>query len=318
MALAFGLLGLFRGANADPAIPAELAPDAVVRASGVDSIAAARGLPSTTRFEPPWVVGVPSRTSAVITRGDSPLPQSDFVPGGHTDEWARWELANPPEAPRGPRARFTFAENLGRATVSVGGAAGRVCDTWLFGKWQCGPDPWNYVGEAEVLVRGRMQRCIWAHPSDEGVLSLEFTDVPLGTIVSGRHMLGDVGVSNGEEGEIRFRVFVDDELLGDRIQQQRAGLNTFRFTLDDPAERGNVRFEIEADVTAQRHFCFTAQTRTQSTTTATRPAVDFDAVRRQREAIEAAREGSGGEDLPVEGSGDAPPTEGSGSEEDNR
>jgi hypothetical protein len=31
--------------------------------------------------------------------------------------------------------------------------------------------------------------------------------------------------------------------------------------MPDAEERGDVRFEIRADVTAQRHFCFTAQTR---------------------------------------------------------
>ncbi|MFT6400369.1 MAG: hypothetical protein ACJAYU_005140 [Bradymonadia bacterium] len=293
LAIMFGILGVVRGAPANNAIAPELVTDAVVRASGVDLVAAGRDLPSTAQFEPPWVRGVPHGAGAIVTRGDSPLPQSDFVVGAHAGGWTRWVLADPPETPSGPRARFTFGEHLGQAIVAVGG---ELCDTWLFGKWQCGPNPWNYVGEAEVQVRGRMQRCIWAHPSDDGILSLEFSDVPLGMMISGRHMLGDIGVSNDEEGDIQFRVLVNDEIVGDRQQQQRAGLNTFRHTLDDAPERGTVRFEIEAEVTAQRHFCFTAQTRTQSSSSTSRPAVDVGVVARQRAARERAAEGSGAAD----------------------
>lgn len=321
LAVVFGLVGLVRGAPSSAAIPHELAAGAVVRATGVDAVASSRDLPSTVRFEPQWVRGVPRPAGAVVTRGDSPLPQSDFVLAARADGWVRWELVEPPAAPTGPRARFTFAEHLGQATVTVGGSeSGRVCNTWIFGKWQCGPDPWNYVGEADVQVRGRMQHCIWAHPSDEGSLSLEFTDVPLGTMISGRHMLGDVGVSNQEEGEISLRIFVDGELVGDRVQQQRAGLNTFRFTLDEPPEVGDVRFEIDAEVTAQRHFCFTAQTRTVSTsTTRSRPAVEFDAARLEHAVAEGSgAEGSGAERSAAEGSADTdtlPEREGAGESE---
>ena len=262
LALTFGVLGVVMGAPANEPIPAELVDNAVVRASAVDAFAGGSSLPSSVRFEPPWTRGEPAGAVAVVTRGEQPRPHALFAEGAQTDEWTRWDLIEPPRDAVASTERFLFGDNLGQAEVSVGeGESARACGSWLFGRWQCGPHPWLYVGEGEIQVRGRPQRCIWAHPSDEGPLQILFRDVPLGDIVSGRHMLADVGVRNGVPGDVTFRVFVDDELLGERTQPQRQGLNTFRFSISDAAERGDVRFEVSAEVTAQRHFCFTAQTR---------------------------------------------------------
>lgn len=251
-----GVLSIVRGAPSEPALPAELVHEAVVRASAVDRLAA---LPA--HFEPPWSRGVPAGVTAVVTRGEHPRPEAEFVEGTRGPTWVRWELADPPEA-AASSDQFVFGEHLAEAHVSIGGEDDlRICDTWLFGRWQCGPNPWNYVGAGEVRIRGRSQSCIWAHPSDEGPVNIEFRDIALGNLISGRHMLADVGVSNGTPGDIVMRVWIDDTLLGERTQTQRQGLNTFRFPISDPPDTGTVRFEISADVTAQRHFCFTAQSR---------------------------------------------------------
>lgn len=254
--LALGVFGLLRGAPVVAPLPLELVDDAVVRAPGVDDVASA-----PARFEPPWTRGVSTGAGAVITRGATPRPASEFVESARANGWIRWDLVNPPASTAGAN-RYVFGEHLAEARVSVGeGDARRQCGTWLFGRWQCGPHPWNYVGSGEVSVRGRTQQCIWAHPSDEGPVSIAFDDVPLGNLISGRHMLADVGVSNTTPGDVRLRVWMDETLLGERTQTQRRGLNTFRFPISDPPDRASVRFEIDADVTAQRHFCFTAQAR---------------------------------------------------------
>ena len=145
-----------------------------------------------------------------------------------------------------------------RAQVSIVRADGttRVCDRWVFGRWICGPEPWHYVGVSEVNVRGRAERCIWAHPHEEGTLRVAFPGVGSGTL-TGRHALSDVGVTSDVEGDVPFVIRVGADVVETRNQTQRSGFVPFRVRLEHEAP-ATLAFEIGNDVVAQRHFCFEA------------------------------------------------------------
>ncbi|MFT5992393.1 MAG: hypothetical protein ACI82G_001391, partial [Bradymonadia bacterium] len=62
--------------------------------------------------------------------------------GDLTDD-GRWRLLSTDLPAPTAHSRWNARENLRDAVVSVGD---RRCESFVFGRWRCGPDHWNYVG----------------------------------------------------------------------------------------------------------------------------------------------------------------------------
>ena len=232
--------------------------DVIVRAFGVDRFAPAMHA-TGWRAQPPWSTEVSA--SRLLAAGLDPSPRWRWTPAGSAGGWTlfdpRHDDADTPESMREPTPT-AFGAQLRRAQVSIlheDGTA-RACDRWVFGRWICGPEPWHYVGVTEVAVRGRQERCIWAHPHSEGTLRIAFPGVGAGTL-TGRHGLSDVGATSDVDGDVPFVIRVGDEVVETRNQTRRSGFTPFRVRLEHAAP-ATLAFEVGNDVVAQRHFCFEA------------------------------------------------------------
>lgn len=231
---------LTRGGTSDGAVPAELAEGAVVETFVPDRVA----LESPgAEFRPPWFVGAPD-VRAIVTRGEHPRPRGLFVDPRRAEGWARWDVdnqdANDAEPARARTAStYDFLPALRDARVSIvnGDGVERVCADWLFGRWYCGPDSWNYIGPTPVTVRNRETECIWAHPTAEGTIRIAFEDVPVGRLIAGRHMLSDTAAESGIDGGVELVIRIDGQEVARKRQNPRAGASSFRVRMAEEVGR---------------------------------------------------------------------------------
>lgn len=256
VAVAGGTVALVVGTANVTAVPAVALESGVVRAAAPDLAWPDEGIAQGARFEPPWTRGVPE-SRIVLTRGAHPRPVGAFAVELEREGWVRWGPVDAQTRPAAAPDRVRLNELLPKAEVRIVGPGGaeRPCDRWMFGRWHCGPDDWNYVGETTVVVRDRPQECIWAHPVD-GALVIRFADVPRGATLTGKHMLSDIAAQSDVPGDITLDIRVDGESVSTRTQALRRGLATFRVALPEGPELMDLEFEITAETTAQRHFCF--------------------------------------------------------------
>lgn len=252
--------GDFVNPDGTPTTIALPAPERVMGDSGV-----LRGV----TVAPPWhdtsAVGegrwVVPRSGA--TFGRDARPERVAVGG-------RWALVRLAGGESTAALGFNMLEAVSGATASIVAADGseRACSAARFGRVFCGPDAWNWVGATTVRVRDRDERCLWAHPTAEGVLRIRFDGVPGGTTLRGRYAMSDAAAERADAGRVQFRVFAsrdaerrpDEEPLLDRMVSSRRGFSAYRVELRDPGIY-RVDVEVSADDVGMRHFCFDGQTR---------------------------------------------------------
>jgi len=64
-------------------------------------------------------------------------------------------------------------------------------------RFECGDEPWSYVGSAGLQIDEVLRRCIWAHPVADAELRIVFPEVELGSAIAGHHGLADRVVGYG-------------------------------------------------------------------------------------------------------------------------
>jgi hypothetical protein len=260
---------------------------------------------------PPWHRGGPVGDGLALLRhscaGATPLRGSGQHPDQHVraGRLERFDWGPPPPGQEVSSPTWDLLDEIRSLRVSVVSASGvaRPCERWVFGRWVCGPDAWNYVGATTVAVRDREERCLWAHPTAEGVLRIETGRLPPGATLRGRGGLSDGAAANEDAAPVRLRVFVvrpDDQSPGapalEREFPSRRGWSNWRVELPD-AEGVRVRVEVDAADVGQRHFCLTASARAgvgRATPPATEPRGSSGGARSTGEgSAAAAGEGSG-------------------------
>lgn len=109
----------------------------------------------------------------------------------------------------------------------------------------------------------RPRRCIWAHPTSNGVIGLEFDRVPLGKVLRGYSGMPWLLERSLQGPPIRLSVFVDDTLVGSAEHRDGDGWKGFELDLGAHAGKSaaKVRFEVSSATPKDRHFCFQADTR---------------------------------------------------------
>ncbi len=173
------------------------------------------------------------------------------------------------EAEPSPRQRrISLSSDIRGAVVEVVSANGavRACDAWAFGRWECGPDAWNFVGSSEVMVREQPQTCLWMHPVADATLRVTWPDVPAGR-VSGRTALSDLAADNADAGPVNVRIRWGGEEVVDREHAPERGWRRFSRMVGTPVLRdgsgderppaatADVVLEVHAENVGQRHFC---------------------------------------------------------------
>ncbi|MFT5430469.1 MAG: hypothetical protein ACI9OJ_001143 [Myxococcota bacterium] len=154
--------------------------------------------------------------------------------------------------------RISLRGRLKDARVTLGK---RPCDRWTGTRWQCGPEPWKWVGpyqgKATADGRTRYRECIWAHPESGSPLKITFDEVPAGRFVYGEATLLDVP---HEGAAVEVRVIQGTRRLASVRLTDKGGKRrwkpwraTVKRDSSDP-----LTFEITTPKDSWRHVCFTA------------------------------------------------------------
>lgn len=256
LALAAGAFSLVAPRSAVPPLEVQADGTVEVRASAPDLVHGALVDTSRARVRPPWTRGAPADGSLVVTPAPLlPRPFGLFSPTtGAPQGWRAW---TGPESEAPAPASRDLAELLSGARVSIVSDDGteRVCDRWVFGRWVCGPNSWNWVGPAEVRVRGRRRACVWMHPSEEGTVRVELGSFAGGSQLRGYVMLDDGAVAEEESGVVTLTILADGRRIASRDQGNRPGTTSVRERLPSADEPVALALEVDADATGRRHFC---------------------------------------------------------------
>ena len=169
----------------------------------------------------------------------------------------RWDRGVVAEVEAGSLVRL-----LPSAKVTL---AGRPCDTykktaWGMG-WFCSDKGWNYVGNTAVKFGGGYVPCIWAHPLDEGPLTVRFPDVLMGKHLDCNHGIADGGVDGFPGGAtVTMKIKLDGETLATEARNNVKGWVGFRVdTSAHAGKRGDLTFSITTPQAGGRHYCFDAK-----------------------------------------------------------
>ncbi len=189
-------------------------------------------------------------------------------------------LENP--APVQVRYDFTDAAEEGKAEVGTLSETGEVSCPFrlhepiaapgLFGhpamparRYACGPQAWQSVGvtvQDDRLFRAR--RCLWAPPpGGQEARQIRFADVPLGQEIRGHMGLHATLDREARGAPITLEILVDGEPLGQVTYQDGQSWAPFSFPLGPHAgeEHGAVVFRVRSSESADRQFCFEADSR---------------------------------------------------------
>ncbi len=158
-----------------------------------------------------------------------------------------------------------LADHLADARISVIGPTGdeQRCGPVIFGRANCGKQPWEYVGVEQLKVGGRTESCIWAHPIADSILRISFPLPAAPGLLTGRAGFADSAVGPGRAGDVSLRVTVAGELVAELKRQRVAGFATLRGELPERSSAGRILFDIEGS-TAAAHFCFDGELRPRS------------------------------------------------------
>lgn len=158
---------------------------------------------------------------------------------------------------------YDFRARLHEAAVAVHTAGGRrVCDRWRDQRWICSRHDWNFVGRVIVELGAEPQEVIWAHPTEQGPISVRYPAVP-----GGRSLLVHTGLTppaarTAGGAPVTLEVEAAGRPLARIVQPNQSG--HFPHAIDIAALGPGpfaVTFRISAPRAGMRHFCFDAEVR---------------------------------------------------------
>ena len=173
------------------------------------------------------------------------------------------------DRPARERVTYDFVPTVRQARVHHDQGGRHVpCNRWENrnqqggppGRWVCPKDgEWFYVAPEWHRMGDHLRRCLWAHPPNQGRLTISFPDVPLRGVLAGRagHTLNssrrarapvhlDVTIGNAPPQRLTFAL--DDHFRPFRIKVPTATTATVTFSVSSPDAGVN-------------HFCFAADVR---------------------------------------------------------
>jgi hypothetical protein len=185
---------------------------------------------------------------------------------------------------RHERVYFDFVDafSTGRVTVDVGrGEAGRAAckfnpsarvtngalgghPTFPAQRFECSASEWDFVGLTVIEDQNyRPRRCLWAHPpSGKKTKTVRYEGVPLRGRITGFTGAPYLVDRETKGAVIELAVKVDGETLGYARHENGSGWKPFSIATDKYAGgEHRVEFEVSADNTKKRDFCFYADVR---------------------------------------------------------
>ncbi len=139
--------------------------------------------------------------------------------------------------------------------------AGRPCAERKGRSWYCTARSWNYVGPSAEKFNGAYLPCIWAHPVDEGPLSIRFPRVRLGRAIVGNHGIADGAVESFPGGApVTLEVRVDGRTVERLVRPNEKGWAGFRVETPGLAGReAELTLIVSTQTAGGRHYCFDAR-----------------------------------------------------------
>jgi hypothetical protein len=178
----------------------------------------------------------------------------------------------PKLAPRGlgafaiARVRYDFLEKLGRATANIeyrerNQPCLRQRDRLVCRDEQGNLDNGRYVASSPAVIEdGELVRCIRARPESAALLSIAFSDVPLGQAIVGYYGIEREGQSTNQRRPVEFSVMVDGQAVYRASTDSDTRMHWFRADMPRlPRRRAPVVFSVRAENVNKRDFCFHAQ-----------------------------------------------------------
>lgn len=160
------------------------------------------------------------------------------------------------------RPSYDFVSEVPRARVYVrrGDGSEERCPE-RGGRHPCPHAGWINVGAETKEIDSKPFRCLWAHPTHNDPLVIEYPETPLGRsldVVGG--IVGQIVYRVEKYGTVKLAVKIDDKLQGEMdFPPGKPGEK--RRSFDTAALAGTphkVQFEVSADNPDMRHFCFAA------------------------------------------------------------
>lgn len=157
---------------------------------------------------------------------------------------------------------FHFTGHLAEARVFIGEGDGKVTEARKEGgAWTFigNPADWNQVSVRIEPFRRRLRRCIWFHPLEEGVKTIEYSGVPVGKRMELFGGIVDDGIRTPPGAPVYLSVEVDGKPAGSLAFQDTD--RNFYHLLDTASLSGEgrrVRFQVQTPDQGGRHFCFSA------------------------------------------------------------
>jgi len=158
---------------------------------------------------------------------------------------------------------YDFGDQLRDASVFVGkGDDPKPCRE-MAGYFICDRTAWKIVHQRveDFGPELSMARCIWAHPVPEGSIEISFSEVPAAEAIVGYYGVPESGTTSGAN-PATLKVGYDGVYRFTGEATHNEDLYTFEVPIEEDRRSGSidVRFQVSAENTGRRHFCFNAQT----------------------------------------------------------
>lgn len=157
---------------------------------------------------------------------------------------------------------FSFTDHLAQARVFIDYGdenvmeAQRQGDAWVFSD---NPIDWNQVSVRTEAFRRRLRRCIWLHPLEGGIKTIEYSGVPVGKRMELFGGIVDSGLRTPPGAPVNLRMGVEGSQVGN-FEFHDTDFSFWRLidTSSVSGENRRVSFQILTSEEAGRHFCFSA------------------------------------------------------------
>lgn len=165
----------------------------------------------------------------------------------------------------GPPARivYDFRAELKNARVAIAAKGGRrACERWVDDRWVCSHHDWNYVGRMIVELGDDPRPVVWAHPTEEGPIEINYPRVPGGDELLVHTGLTPPAARTPDGAPVTLEVVVAGTVVESIVQPNRTGFFAHHIDISDKGPGPYpVTFRVSAPRAGMRHFCFAAEVR---------------------------------------------------------
>lgn len=157
---------------------------------------------------------------------------------------------------------FHFTDQLAQTRVFIDYGDGKIVEARRRGEaWSFSESPidWNQVAVHVEPFRRRFERCIWFHPLDNGIKTIEYREVSLGNRIELFAGIVDTGLQTPPGAPVALKIRVEGRDVGNfEFQDTDVAFGHSIDTSSVSGESRRVSFQVQTPQQSGRHFCFSA------------------------------------------------------------